>query len=105
MSGNRLPVVTPAKSIRPTSRSSRLMLIASSSVIVHNLDIPRGSLAPFEADPPLIVDPDAVLTAPVAVQSFKTIARRDPQIAKLPGRIDGEQLGSRAGLNLIRQSF
>src|SRR6266850_1972485 len=52
MSGNRLPVATSEKSTRPASKSSRLMLIASPSVIVHDLHIPRRSLAPFKAYPP-----------------------------------------------------
>jgi hypothetical protein len=41
------------------------MLIASPSVIVHNLYIPRRSLAPFKAYPPLIVDANAVQSMPV----------------------------------------
>jgi hypothetical protein len=31
---------------------------------LHNLDIPRRDLAPFKAYPPLIVDAEAVLSAP-----------------------------------------
>jgi hypothetical protein len=51
------------------------MLIALTSVIVHDLDIPRRSVPPFEANPPLIVDADAVLSAAAAVQSFKHVGR------------------------------
>jgi hypothetical protein len=36
-------------------------------------------------EPPLIIDADAVLTAPVGVQSFEPIARRNSQILKLLG--------------------
>src|SRR5256885_994141 len=85
--------------------TSRSMLIASSSVIVHDRHIPRRALAPFKAYPPLIVDADAVLSAAVAVQSFKAIARRNPQIVELLGRVDGEELGSRPALDLVRQSL
>src|SRR4051794_32675197 len=87
MSGNRLPVATSEKSTRPASRSSRLMLIGSSCVIVHDLAAPGRSLAPFEAYPPLIVDANAVLSTPAAVQSFEPIAGRHPQIVKLFGRV------------------
>jgi hypothetical protein len=79
------------------------MLIASSSVIVHDLHIPCRSLAPFEAYPPLIIDADAVLSTTVAMQSFEPIARRHPQIVELLGRVDGKQLGSCTALNLVRQ--
>src|SRR6476661_8757270 len=81
------------------------MLIASSFVIVHDFHIPRRSLTPFKAYPPLIVDADAVLATPVAVQSFEPIARRRSQIVELLGRVNGEQLGSRTALNLVRQGL
>ena len=38
----------------------------SSSVVVHNLHIVRSAVSPEEADSPLAVDPDAVLTGPDA---------------------------------------
>src|SRR5882724_3689533 len=105
MSGNRLPVATSEKSTRPASKSSRLMLIASSSVIVHDRHIPRRSLAPFKAYPPLIVDTDAVLSTPVAMQSFEPIARRHPQIVELFGRIHSKEPGSCTALNLVRHGL
>src|SRR5882757_1282333 len=105
MSGNRLPVATSEKSTRPASKSSRLMLIASPSVIVHDLRIPRRSLAPFKAYPPLIVDADAVLSTPVAMQGFEPITRRHPQIVELFGRVNGKELGSCAALNLVRHGL
>src|SRR5436309_1572343 len=73
MSGNRLPVTTSEKSTRPASRSSRLMFIVSSSVIIHDLHVPGRGLSPFKTYPPLIVDADTVLSTPVAMQCFKPI--------------------------------
>src|SRR4051794_9869780 len=105
MSGNRLPVATSEKSTRPASKSSRLMLIASSSVIVRDLHIPRRCLAPFKAYPPLIVDADAVLSTPAAMQGFEPIARRHSQIVELLSRVDRQELGSCTTLNLVRQGF
>src|SRR5436305_13226959 len=102
MSGNRLPAATSEKSTLPASKSSRLMLIASSSVIVHDFDIPRCSLAPFKAYPPLIVNTDAVLPAAIAMQRFKPIAGRNPQIFQILGRVHRKQLGSRTALHLVR---
>ena len=34
------------------------------------------ALNPAEADPPLVIDPDAVLSLPVPFQGFQTVARR-----------------------------
>src|ERR1700719_1276555 len=102
MSAGLLPVAISAKSFRPASKSSRLMLIASSLVVVHDLDIPCRAFSPFEAYPPSIVDPHAVLSASIAVQSFEAIARQSPQIVEPFGRIDGEKLRSRPPLNLVR---
>jgi hypothetical protein len=81
------------------------MLIASSSVVIHDLDIPGRALTPFETNPPLVVDSDAVLPEPIAVQGFETIARRRAQIFELFRRIDGEKLCSRPALNLVGQSL
>jgi hypothetical protein len=49
------------------------MLIASSSVVIHDLDAPRRAFSPLQAYPPLIVDADAMLPAAIPVQSFETI--------------------------------
>src|SRR5713226_1680109 len=89
MSGILLPVMTSAKSMRPASRSSRLTLMASSFVAIHDLDIPRRPFAPLEAYPPLIVDADAMLCAPIAVRGFEPVARRNPQVVELSLSIDG----------------
>src|SRR5580700_4517479 len=84
--GSRLPVVTSAKSTRFASKSSRLMLMASSLVVVHDLDVPCGAVAPFEAYPPLIVDADAMFSASIAMQGLEAVAGRNPQIVELLGR-------------------
>ena len=74
-------------------------------MVVHDLDIPCRAFAPFEAYPPLIVDTDAMLSEPIAVQSFKAIARRNPQIVEPFSRVDREKLGSTPALNLIGQAL
>jgi len=38
------------------------------------------SLRPKETDPPSLVDPDTVLTGPIAYQGFKPVARRNAQV-------------------------
>lgn len=74
-------------------------------MVVHDLDIPCRAFVPFEAYPPLIVDTDTVLSAPIAVQSFKAIARRNPQIVEPFSRVESEKLGSTPALNLIGQAL
>ena len=43
-------------------------------MIIDDLDPFRRACAPEEADPPLIVDPDTMLTLPVAAQSLKPVS-------------------------------
>lgn len=59
----------------------------------------HASVAPTEAQPPLIVDPDAVLALSVTHQRLQTIARRCPQITQLVRRVQHGQLALRHPLN------
>ena len=63
-------------------------------MIIDNLDLNRIGLNPEEADPPLVVDPNAVLPQPIAAKFFQTIPSNHPQIGK----------GSR-GVNLVQLSL
>src|SRR6476646_6021853 len=65
---------------------------SSRSVIVDEFDMVRTSVLPYEADPPLPVDPDAVLASPVALQRLQPIARRNPKIVEHLGRVQLLQL-------------
>jgi hypothetical protein len=53
-------------------------------VVVHDFDVRRAGVAvgPFEADPPLHVDADAVLALPVALQSFERVRWQRLKIRK-----------------------
>ena len=51
-----------------------------------NIGRPRRSLWPLEADPPLVVDANAVLAFPVAFERFETVAGQ-VQIQQRRGRI------------------
>jgi hypothetical protein len=70
------------------------------SVVVNDLDVssPRGS--PAEADPPLIIDPDAVLPRPIAAELLEPIPGRHAQIIKCLRRIDDQQLPIRHPLQI-----
>jgi hypothetical protein len=72
-------------------------------MVVYDLNVPCRTFAPFKAYPPLFIDADAVLAAPIAAQGFKPISRRDAQIIELFGRVDRKKLGPCPALNLIGQ--
>jgi hypothetical protein len=73
------------------------------SVIIDDLDFEGVGTLPLEADPPLIVDPDAVLAGPVALQALQSVARWDAEIGETLGVVQHPQLPSCYLLNLTRQ--
>nr|WP_310778989.1 hypothetical protein [Candidatus Palauibacter scopulicola] len=73
-------------------------------MVVDDLDVVRVSGAPEETDPPLLVDANAVLIGPIALQFLQPIARRHPEIRKINGRVEHPELSERASLNVRRQS-
>jgi hypothetical protein len=77
------------------------MLIVSPFVVVYDLDIPCFTLVPLKADPPLIIDANAVLTASITMQGFEAVAWRNPKVVKLPCRVDSKKFGSRTTLDLV----
>ena len=79
---------------RPHSASR--VHVHTPSVVVHNLHIARPVVGPAEADAPLCVDPNAVLTAAVAPQYLKPIARQGGEI---PQRLCVVQNGETARRN------
>jgi hypothetical protein len=56
-------------------------------MIVYDFNIVSVSIAPTEADTPLVIYPNAVLSLPVSYQFLKTISRRDKKIIQLLRRI------------------
>jgi hypothetical protein len=56
-------------------------------VIVRYFDIVSILLMPHEANPILVVDPDAVLPMPVSLEFFQPIAGRNSEIVPVPSRI------------------
>jgi len=51
-------------------------------VIIDNFNVVGVTVAPDETQPPLIVDPNAVLPFSIAVQSFKTIGGWRSQVSE-----------------------
>jgi|HubBroStandDraft_6_1064221.scaffolds.fasta_scaffold176413_2 hypothetical protein len=61
-------------------------------MIVGNFDFEGVAAPPNEADSPLIVDANAVLSLPIAAQGFEPIARRGCQIAEVGGSVELPEL-------------
>jgi hypothetical protein len=57
-------------------------------VVVCDLDLIRTLIGPDEADPILVVDPDAVLPSTVAGERFQSIPGRNTEIVEPGNRVE-----------------
>jgi hypothetical protein len=82
--------------------SGSLLAIAvfTSLMIIDDLDALCGTLMPVEADSPLVIDPDAVLTLPVATQSLKPVFGDGCQVLQVLGIIQHAKLPSGDSCNV-----
>ncbi len=72
-------------------------------VVVDDLDVERVGGAPDEADAPLIVDADAVLTGAIGLECFEAVAWRNAKVGERIGRIENDELSKRDALEACRQ--
>jgi len=72
-------------------------------MIIHDFDVQGIPIVPLEANPPLVVDANTMLSAPIAAQSFQAIGRRHAQILQCLRTIQHPQLAQRNLLNIGRQ--
>jgi len=49
-------------------------------VVIRDRDIEGVSIPPHETQPPLVVDPNPVLTCPIAGETLEAVPGRAPQI-------------------------
>src|SRR5690349_11572126 len=77
--------------------------MAAASVIVLDLNALCIPVAPPEAQSPLIVDPDAVLSGPVALQCLQPIGWRHTKVIQRCGAVEHAQLSSSGGLDVVGQ--
>ena len=61
-------------------------------MVVHNLDFVRVLALPAEAEPPLVIEAEAVLALPSAFQGFQPVAGRRPQIGQKTGDVQLREL-------------
>lgn len=64
-------------------------------MIIHDGHIVGSIITPHKNNPPLTVDPDRMLTAPVATQRFEPISGRSVQVVQLHSRMQHHQLSTR----------
>jgi hypothetical protein len=69
-----------------------LLRHSSPSVVVHNLDLLHFAVLPHEADPILVVDPDAVLPPSIAAKCLKVISRKRTQVVESLGCVKLREL-------------
>jgi hypothetical protein len=70
-------------------------------VIVDDLDVERVAVIPVEADPPLIIDPDAMLTLPISREFFQAIPGRHFEVAQRISRVQQEELLQGRSVNIL----
>ena len=69
-------------------------------MVVDDLDLEGVAAAPDEADAPLAIDSDAVLSRPISLQLLESIGRRDPQVFDSLGSVEHPQLPEGDPLNV-----
>ncbi|QNM63704.1 hypothetical protein XHV734_5031 [Xanthomonas hortorum pv. vitians] len=72
-------------------------------MVIDDVDLGDIALHPSEADAPLVVDPDAVLPASLALQRFQPVGRWNTQIVEVRGSVEHAQLAARDRLDVGRQ--
>ncbi len=60
-------------------------------MVIDDFDLIGVPIAPGEADPPLVVDPDAVLPGPVSSQRFEPVAADLRQVMETGRRVEARE--------------
>jgi len=74
-------------------------------MIVDDLDVKGVTVTPPETDPPLLVDPDAVLALAIAFQSLELVRARNQKVFQVSSRVQLLQLHQRPLLNVSRKTL
>ncbi|KAK0352875.1 hypothetical protein LTR94_019054 [Friedmanniomyces endolithicus] len=85
------------------SQSSAGPTSATRSMVIADFDIVAASVAPAETDPPLLIDPDRILPAPVARQGLQPVAGWYAKLVQRQASIQQTQLSQRRLLDIARQ--
>ena len=72
-------------------------------MVVDDLDVMGVALLPGEADAPLVVDANTVLSFAVAVQSLKAVSGRRAQIHQGDRRVEHHEFSQGGALDIVGQ--
>src|ERR1019366_6869129 len=84
------------------SRSLLVIFVFTSLVIIDDLDALRRAVAPDEANSPLVVDPDTMLTLPVTAQGLKPVSWNRRHVLQLLGVVQHPKLPARHRSNVAQ---
>ncbi len=79
--------------------------MAAASVVISDLYIERVSFFPDETDPPLVVDPDAVLTCPVFLKGLEMVTTIDRQHPEVSRGIQHQKLAASRLLDRLKSDY
>lgn len=74
-------------------------------MIVGDLHIVGVTISPAKANPPLIVDPDAVLALSISGELFEAVSRRHSEIAQQVSCVKQEELLQGHPVNTLWEPF
>jgi len=69
-------------------------------MVVNDLNLRCVTDAPSKADAPLVVDANAVLAGPIALELLEPVARRNAEIVQGFGGVDGDEFAEHRPLKL-----
>ena len=72
-------------------------------MVVDDFDVVCVTRSPPKTDPPLLVDPSAVLASSIAFELLQAIAGRKPQVVEARRSIQHTKLPQRDSLNVAAQ--
>ncbi len=61
-------------------------------MVISDFHVKGIALLPFEADPPLVIDPDAVLSLPVPLKYFQAVPGRLREVLECPHTVQIQKL-------------
>ena len=73
-------------------------------MVIRYFDVHRALTGPAEANTPLIVDTNTVLTSAIAAQGFEAVGRGQPEIRKLLRSNQSLKSHTRSALDVVRKA-
>ena len=80
------------------------VLYSKSLVVVHDLNVVCVAVAPNEAESPLIVDTNTMLSLPITTQCFQAVARWRDQVAQFRRTVQLSEFSARDPLDCLKSA-